>query len=310
MLKKNLHGKDKEIWCGLNKPDINITDADLTVFGIPYDSEFTGRTGTSKAPSVLREASKISSPYNENFECFDKLNIYDAGDFVRQESISEYFDAISDFTKDLVRKDKFFIMIGGDHSTTIPVLTGIDKAMEEDFGIIYIGAHFDLHDNKDGDKYASSTVGRRAFELEHITSAENICFIGTRTIDAEEHSFKEQYDVKCLNSVLCHRIESDRIGTIAAKQLKQFKKVYITLDIDCLDPAYAAGVCYPQFAGLYARQLLNIIAELFKSLDIIGMDIVGMAPDLDPSLASTFAARKIFQEVCGHCAMKLGKLDD
>ena len=309
MLKKDLLATDKNIWCGLNRPDLDINQADVTVFGIPYDSEFTGRTGTSKAPSVLRDASKISSPFNENFECFDKLNIYDAGDFVRQESISEYFDAISDFTKTLVRNDKFFIMVGGDHSTTIPVLTGIDKAMEEDFGIIYIGAHFDLHDNKDGDKYAVGAVARRAFELEHITSSENICFIGTRTIDAEEHAYKLEHDIKCLNSVLCHRIESDRIGTIAAKQLKQFKKVYITLDIDCLDPAYAAGVCYPQFAGLYARQLLNIIAELFKSLDIIGMDIVGMAPDLDPSLASTFAARKIFQEVCGHCAMKMGKLD-
>ena len=310
MLKKDLLANTKEIWCGLNRPDLGIDHADMTVFGIPYDSEFTGRTGTSKAPSVLREASKISSPFNENFECFNKLNIYDAGDFVRQESINEYFEAISNFTKKLVKNDKFFIMIGGDHSTTIPVLTGIDKAMTEDFGIIYIGAHFDLHDNKDGDKYSSSTVARRAFELENITGAENICFIGTRTIDEEEYNYKVEHDIKCLNSVLCHRIESDRIGTIAAKQLKKFKKVYITLDIDCLDPAYAAGVCYPQFAGLYARQLLNILTEIFKSLDVIGLDIVGMAPDLDPSLASTFAARKIFQEVCGHCARKLGKLDE
>lgn len=350
MLKKDILANTNDIWCGLNKPEIGVENADMTVFGIPYDSESVTRTGTAKAPSVLRDASKISAPFNENFESFKKLNIYDAGDFVSdqviengliksldkvnekenpktsdsyanvagwaengqlsQEQVENYFDGISDFVKKLVRNDKFFIMIGGDHTTTIPVLTGIDQAMDEDFGIIYIGAHFDLHDIVDGQKYTPGTVARRAFELEHITGSDNICFIGTRTIDEEENQYRTEMDIKYLNSVLCHRIESDRIGTIAAKQLKKFDKVYITLDIDALDPAYAAGVCYPQFAGLYGRQLLNIIAELFKSLNVIGMDIVGMAPDLDPSLASTFAARKIFQEVCGHHAKKIGKLED
>ena len=341
MLKKDILANTNDIWCGLNKPEIGIDGADMTVFGIPYDSESVVRTGTAKAPSVLRDASRISAPFNENFECFKRLNIYDAGDFIADQitpehpqmeignkaqlkavagyaengqlseaQVEEYFDGISTFVKKLVRHDKFFIMIGGDHTTTIPVLTGIDQAMEEDFGIVYIGAHFDLHDSVDGQKYTPGTVARRAFELENISGSENICFIGTRTIDEEENHFRTDMDVKYLNSVLCHRIESDRIGTIAAKQLKQYKKVYITLDMDALDPAYAAGVCYPQFAGLYGRQLLNIISELFKSLNVIGMDIVGMAPDLDPSLASTFAARKIFQEVCGHCAGKLGKLSD
>lgn len=331
MLKKDVLTNAHSIWCGLNQPEIGVDGADLTVFGIPYDSESVIRTGTAKAPAVLRDASKISAPFNENFECFKKLNIYDAGDFIAdqvisdcsgvvagcaengqlsEEQVEKYFEGISSFVKKLVRHDKFFIMIGGDHTTTIPVLTGIDQAMEEDFGIIYIGAHFDLHYSVDGQKYTPGTVARRAFELENISGSDNICFIGTRTIDEEENQFRTDMDIKYLNSVLCHRVESDRIGTIAAKQLKQFKKVYITLDIDALDPAYAAGVCYPQFAGLYGRQLLNIIAELFKSLNVIGMDIVGMAPDLDPSLASTFAARKIFQEVCGHCAKKLGKLDD
>ena len=360
MLKKDILAKTNDIWCGLNKPEIGIQCADLTVFGIPYDSESVIRTGTAKAPSVLRDASKISAPFNENFESFKQLNIYDAGDFVAdkvitngvitdsasekaaerdaqkkiaqkkstdctcdhivagcaengvlsEEQLEEYFEDISAFVKKLVRNDKFFIMIGGDHTATIPVLTGIDHAMEEDFGIIYIGAHFDLHDTVDGQKYTPGTVARRAFKLENISGPDNICFIGTRTIDEEENQYRTDNNIKYLNSVLCHRIESDRIGTIAAKQLKQFKKVYITLDIDALDPAYAAGVCYPQFAGLYGRQLLNIISELFKSLNVIGMDIVGMAPDLDPSLASTFAARKIFQEVCGHCAKKLGKLSE
>lgn len=309
MIKRDKLSDDKHIWCGLNKPDMNMYDADLVVFGVPYDSDISGRSGTKTAPAVLRESSKVSSPFNENFECFDNLNIFDAGDFVPSGGLEDYFNSIENFVCDLVKNDQFFIMIGGDHSATIPVLEGIDDALDEEFGIIYIDAHFDLHDCVTGDKYSNRSVARRALELKNISGTENITFIGTRTIDREEYYFKNTHEMNILNSVLCHRIESDRIGSIATRHLLNYKKVYLTLDIDCLDPAYAAGVCSPQFAGLYGRQLLNILGELFKNLNIIGMDIVEMAPSLDPSLASTYASRKIFQEVCGHYASKLGKLE-
>lgn len=308
MLKPGKLSSDSSIWCGLNRPDLSCETADLTVFGVPYDSDISGRSGTAKAPEVLREVSAQSSPFNEEFLSFEDLTIFDAGDFIPSGGIDEYFASIESFTKELVSGGHFFIMTGGDHSASIPVLKGIDDALDEDFGIIYIDAHFDLHDEVRGDKFAATSVARRALELKNISGPENIVFIGTRTVDREEHAFMTSHELNCFNSVLCHRIESDRIGTMAAKKLKDYSKVYLTLDVDCLDPAYAAGVSHPQFAGLYGRQLLNILHELFRNLNIIGMDIVEMAPDLDPSLASTYAARKIFQESCAHYARKLGKL--
>lgn len=308
MLKPGKLSSDKNIWCGLNRPELSWETADLTVFGIPYDSDISGRSGTAKAPHVLRQASCQSSPFNEDFMSFEDLTIFDAGDFVPSGGIDEYFDSIEKFISQLVRSGHFFIMIGGDHSASIPVLRGVDDVMDEDFGIVYIDAHFDLHDEIRGDRLSATSVAKRALELRNVSGPENIVFIGTRTIDREEHAFMSAHQLNCFNSVLCHRIESDRIGTMAAKKLENYKKVYLTLDIDCLDPAYAAGVSHPQFAGLYGRQLLNILHELFRNLNIIGMDIVEMAPDLDPSLASTYAARKIFQETCAHYAAKLGKL--
>lgn len=310
MLKKNDLSNNPKIWCGLNKPSMNLFDADLVVFGIPYSVDITNRYGSRRAPNALREASLLSSPFNENFQCFDSLKIVDVGDFIPAGGLREYFKDIEHFVSKLVSSNNFFIMLGGDHSASIPVLRGIDDALDDEFGIIYIDAHFDLHDQVQGDKYSNTSVARRALELSNISGVDNITFIGARTIDREEYDFKKKYQLNVLNSVLCHRIESDRIGSIAAKQMKNFEKVYITLDIDCLDPAYAAGTASPQFAGLYGRQLLNILDELFKNLNIIGMDIVEIAPDLDPSLASTYAGRKIFQEVCGHCARKLNKLEE
>lgn len=310
MLKKNQLSADEHIWCGLNKPYMDVFDADLVTFGIPFESDINSRCGARKAPETLRESSKISSPFNEHFQSFEDLSIVDVGDFVPAGGLDEYFGEIEDFVAKLVAKDKFFVMLGGDHSASIPVLRGIDDALNEDFGIVYIDAHFDLHNAVCGDEIAGTSVARRILDLDNVSGVENIVFIGARTIDREEFEFKKAHDLKVFNSVLCHRLESDRIGSLAAKYLKKYNKVYITLDIDCLDPAYAAGTAFPQFAGLYGRQLLNILDELFKNLNVIGMDIVEIAPDLDPSLASTYAGRKIFQEVCGYCARKLDKLTD
>ncbi len=81
--------------------------------------------------------------------------------------------------------------------------------------------------------------------------------------------------------------------------MEKFEAIYITLDIDCLDPAYAAGTGTPQFGGLTSRQLLDLLEKLF-TLPIIGFDVVEVAPKLDPALTSVFAARKIITECWGH----------
>ena len=82
--------------------------------------------------------------------------------------------------------------------------------------------------------------------------------------------------------------------------MKKHKNIYLTLDIDCLDPAYAPGTGTPQFGGMDSRELLNILDYLFRNLNIIGMDVVEVAPNLDASKISLFAARKIVTECMGH----------
>ncbi len=91
-------------------------------------------------------------------------------------------------------------------------------------------------------------------------------------------------------------------------KMSRFGKVYITLDIDCLDPAYAAGTGTPQFGGLYSRQLLDLLEILFRELNIIAFDVVEVAPALDPSLTAMFAARKLITECWGYHAKKIGIL--
>lgn len=121
-----------------------------------------------------------------------------------------------------------------------------------------------------------------------------------RSIESDELDFYHSNKVNVLSAA-----EIDHQGVPAVLEqvvghMKRISKVYITLDIDCLDPAYAAGTGTPQFGGLTARQLLDILKGLFDGLNIIGMDVVEVAPRLDPSLAALFAARKIITECWAH----------
>ena len=100
----------------------------------------------------------------------------------------------------------------------------------------------------------------------------------------------------------------EKVAADVVAKMSRFSKNYLTIDIDCLDPGFAAGTGTPQFGGLYSRQLLDLLEILYEKLNLIGFDVVEVAPSLDPSLTSMFAARKIVTESWGHLARKRGLL--
>ncbi len=307
MRKKDQFSKNEGAWCNLNKPKLDPSDADVVVFGIPFDEGVSYRSGAADGPEALRKNTFTSTPYTERFEDFSSLKVHDAGDFT-DKNRNQLFEDVSEFVSDLVKQGVFFTAVGGDHSVTIPIEAGIDKALNEPFGIVHIDAHFDLCDTLGGDRLSHGSVQRRALELKNIESVDNICFIGIRSIEPDEHEFKQKNRLRVHSAYDCHKRGMDRIAVEVVEQMSRFGKVYITLDIDCLDPAYAPGTGTPQFGGLYSRQLLDLLEVLFRDLNIIAFDVVEVAPCLDPSLTSMFAARKLITECWGHHARKIGKL--
>ena len=130
--------------------------------------------------------------------------------------------------------------------------------------------------------------------------SDNLYFLGIRSIESDELEFYQNNKLNVLSAAdVAHQGVPAALERMVS-HMKRFSKVYITLDIDCLDPAYAAGTGTPQFGGLTARQLLDLLKGLFDGLNIIGMDVVEVAPRLDPSLAALFAARKIITECWAH----------
>jgi agmatinase len=303
MLKRSDLTNDQGIWAGLNDPDRPIDDADIVVFGVPFDEGVSYRAGAKEAPRVLRENTYTIAPTTEYFEPIDSLRILDMGDYV-VENRALLFEEIEEMVSALVSMNKFFTVIGGDHSITIPIERGVNAAVEESFGIIHIDAHFDLCDTLDGDKLSHGCVQRRALELEHVDDTDNIYFVGIRSVEMDELEFINNNQINVANASDCHRQGIDQIATNVIEKMDQFEKVYVTIDIDGLDPAYAPGTGTPQFGGLYSRQLLDLLKALMENLPIVGFDVVEVAPTLDPSLTSMFAARKIITEMWGHYLRK------
>lgn len=291
--------KDGALWAGLNKPGIDIKEADVVIFGLPYDGAASFRTGAKEAPRALREITYSISPTTEDLEIFSDLKVLDLGDCNCQDQ-ETFFKEAEEMAYKCVSHNKFFIMIGGDHSTTIPVHQGVDKALKEDFGIIHIDAHLDLCDSLDGNKYSHGSTQRRALELSNVKGIESIYFLGIRSIERDEIDFYQKNPLNILTAKQIRALGYIEVANRVIDKMKTHKNIYITVDIDGLDPAYAAGTGTPQFGGMDARELLNILEKLFKELNVIGMDIVEVAPPLDPSLNALFAARKIVTESWGH----------
>jgi agmatinase len=301
----NKEKSKKMLWAGLNCPEEPVDAIDVVVLGAPYDGGVSFRAGAKDGPDGLREISYTIPPTTERFDDLSSMKILDLGN-VQGKNRNELFQNLEDEVYNLILKRKFFTVIGGDHSITIPIHRGINRAVNKDFGIIHIDAHCDLCDEMDGDFLSHGSVERRALELNHLKSCEDIFFIGIRSVEMDELDFMKRNQVNVINAVdFCKMGVEEVIGEVLRK-MGHLDQIYLTIDIDGLDPAYAAGTGTPQFGGLTSRQMLNLLEGLFQ-LPIIGFDIVEVAPGLDPSLTSVFAARKILMECWGHHYKKTQK---
>jgi agmatinase len=200
-------------------------------------------------------------------------------------------------------------MIGGDPSVTIPVERGINEALDEPFGIIHVDAHMDMSLELEGDPLSHGCTEQRALEMSNIESTENLYFIGIRSIERDEFEYAREHKIQVKTARDCFRLGMEAVAADCVEKMRRFNKVYLTFDIDALDPGYACGTGTPQFGGLTPRMALTLVEKLFTELNIIGFDIVEIAPPLDDSLASMYAGRKLLTEGWGYWAAQIGKLE-
>jgi agmatinase len=285
------------VWNGLHNPALRPEEADIAVLGLPFDGATSFRKGAALAPERIRSISAHIPPTTEEGRLLTDLKVRDLGDLdpagLSQE---EYFDRVSAAAAQLFgRTVPFFI--GGDHSVTIPLLKAAAEVFQAPLGVIHLDAHLDLCQELDGNRLSHGCTHRRALECSNI-DLEHIYFVGIRSFEVQELQFLEN---RSANIITARNLYEQGIAETAAQicaGLSPCKHVYISLDIDFLDPAAAPGTGTPKPGGFSTRELLEML-RLFARLPIIGMDVVEVSPPLDQNDITSFAAQRAVTELWG-----------
>ena len=278
------------IWADLSKPDFTPADSDFSVMGVPYDGAAGSRKGAALAPERIRFWSTHLTPYSEDRTRLGNLRICDLGDIPVDDQARD-FELVREKVAGLPNVP---IILGGDHSISIPVLHGQrERYKDQRLGLLWVDAHPDLCDVFTGSRLSHACVLRRA--LEFGIEPEDVCMVGLRSWEDQEIDLIENGELNVYTAALIAERGIRSAATSVYSKLSKCDAVHISLDIDCLDPAFAPGTGIPDSGGLTSREVITLIKSM-QGLPLVGLDVVEVAPPVDPSEATVFAALKIIME--------------
>ena len=260
-------------------------ESSIVVFGAPFDSTTSFRPGTRFASQVMRGESwglESYSPY-QDLDLYD-FNIFDGGEIELPFGNSEGALAlIEDFSTKVVEDGKIPVMIGGEHLVTLGAFKGVFKKYP-DVHVIHFDAHADLREDYLGQKLSHATVIHRVWDL---VGDNKIFQFGIRSGEKEEFLWAKDH-------VYTNKFNCDTLD-YALERVKD-KPVYVTIDLDVLDPSVFPGTGTPEPGGIQFNELLNSILKL-RGLNIVGFDINELSPQYDQTGASTAVACKVLREM-------------
>ncbi|HLF74061.1 MAG TPA: agmatinase [Anaerolineales bacterium] len=278
------------LWADLHRPDLSPAEADFTVIGVPYDGAACARKGAALGPERIRFWSTHLTPYSEDRVRLGDIRVRDLGDIPVTDQQRD-FEIVRDKVASLPNVP---IVLGGDHSISIPVFQAQrERYRDQRLGVLWVDAHPDLCDVFTGSKLSHACVLRRA--LEFGIAAQDVCLVGVRSWEDQEIDLIENCGLNVYSAAEVAERGMRSIAARAYSKLSGCDAVHISLDIDCLDPAFAPGTGIPDAGGLTSREVITLI-KLLRGLPLVGLDVVEVSPPVDPSEATVFAALKIIME--------------
>ncbi|SFK89697.1 agmatinase [Streptosporangium canum] len=268
--------------------------ADVAIVGVPFDSGVSYRPGARFGPSAVREASRLLRPYHPGLDVspFATQQVADAGDiacnpFAINEAVETIEEAASALTADGTR----LVTIGGDHTIALPLLRAAAR-VHGPVALLHFDAHLDTWDTYFGAEYTHGTPFRRAVE-EGILDTEALSHVGTR---GPLYAKKDLDDDRRMGFGVVTSADVMRRGVDevvdALRQRIGERPLYLSIDIDVLDPAHAPGTGTPEAGGLTSRELLEILRGL-AGANLVGADVVEMAPAYDHAEITSVAASHV-----------------
>jgi len=275
-----------------------VRRTDVAILGVPFDSGVSYRPGARFGPSHIRESSRLLRPYNPALGTspFAAQQVADAGDLaVNPFSIDEAIDTVERAARGLLERTDRFLALGEDHTIALPLLRAV-AGRHGPVSVVHFDAHLDTWDTYFGAAYTHGTPFRRASE-EGLLDRSGCIHVGTRgpvysrddlTADAGlGFAVVTAPDAEYLGA----RGMADRIAERVGD-----RPVYVSVDIDVLDPAHAPGTGTPEAGGLTSRELLAVLRS-FASLNLIGADVVEVAPAYDHAQITGIAAAHVAYEL-------------
>ena len=283
--------------------DWDNINADVAVMGAPFDFGSQFRSGARMGPRGIREASTIFSfghggAYDHEDDITylpsDTTKIIDIGDadIIHTDTIKSH-ENIKFGVKKIIEAKAIPVILGGDHSINIPCIDAFED--QESIHVIQIDAHLDFVDERHGVRYGHGNPMRRASEKSYVSGMTQI---GIRNVSS---TAKEGYiDARAKGSKIFSVRHLRDMGIIKIlEQIPKNKRYYITIDIDAFDPSIASGTGTPSHGGFYYYEILELLDGLTKRGNVVGIDLVEVAPDYDLSGSTSFLAAQLLMNLLG-----------
>jgi agmatinase len=275
----------------------NLTGVDVAVMGVPFDSGVSYRSGTRFGPRKIREASLTLWGHNPTMQVTptEALNVVDYGDVsVIPTSIEHTMTAITKTASDVLNAGTTLISLGGDHSIALPLLRA-HAEKHSPLSLVHVDAHIDTWESEfEAVPYSHGTPFRYALQEGLIRKGEYVQ-IGIRGPVSNANDYTDAAELGA-RTITIHEVFDKGVPEILKEVHQRMKgPVYVSVDIDSADPAYAPGTGTPEVGGLSSYQLLQLVRGL-HGLDLVGFDLVEVSPPYDHGdITAVLAANIVFE---------------
>ena len=263
-------------------PD-NKSEPIANIFGVPFDSTHSYKPGCRFGPDVIRDAFNNIEIFHPQLQVdLESANIKDYGNIQHTVVATEMLTMVEKVTTELRKENKILVTLGGEHLLTL----GTYMSFPKETGYIVFDAHYDLREEYANTKLSHAAYLRRLVEKR---GAENIIQVGARSFVREELEFLTKHKI---NSISDKEIRLGNAGRLLKDAVSRFDELYVSIDLDVVDPAFAPGVGNPEAVGITSRELYDMISSL-ENKKITGSDVVELNPSFDNGSTAALAAKMI-----------------
>jgi agmatinase len=285
MSHRELYSSPPAVFSGVQRP---FTESTYVILGVPFDITSTYRTGARFAPLAIRDASINIETYSFRSDIdIENIRIHDTGDLNTTSDTQETLKRLEKVTKELIESKKIPVLIGGEHTITL----GSAQAVGKNFAVLDFDAHMDLRNEYMKLRTSHTTFMRRINEQ---AKPSKIIGIGTRAVCREELIYAKKAGINFITTQRIRKEGIEKTLETILSMLDNAKEIYLTVDMDVLDPAFAPAVQNPEPDGLCASMFYDLLEGVCDKR-IVAFDVVEVTPPYDNGVTSVQAAKTIFE---------------